>query len=130
MQRAHWKDEQAFNETVRCVFIWLADPNAIFSNIICKVMLLDDNSVQLKSRIAPHEIKNEGHDEVKMDYATCPATGTLFLIPVTVIFECILVKTDFMTAFLQTEEALHNIDIVPFYDSREKMFYWVVLTVP
>ena len=130
LQRAYKREEAIFKQTAKCVPISSvpADANVISSHVIYKVKLLDDNSLQMKSRIAPHGNKDHDRAELKTDSATCPPTGIRILFSVTVIFGWVLVKIDFVSAFLQTGKALRDVYVIPPYESRDSAVYWLLLT--
>ena len=130
LQRAYKREEAAFMKTVKCVHISAVPPNAniISSHVIYKVKLKDDGGLEMKSRIAPHGNKDEQRFDLRTDSATCPPTGIRIVTSIARIFKWILVKIDFKSAFLQTGKALRDVYVIPPYESRDRQFYWLLLT--
>jgi len=77
VQNAYKCEEDSFRKTVRSVHVSNVPQNAnvISSHVLYKVKKMDDGSMKIKARIAPHGNKDKFKNDLKKDSATCPPVG-------------------------------------------------------
>eukprot|EP00178_Gracilaria_changii_P016074 TRINITY_DN453_c0_g1_i1.p1 TRINITY_DN453_c0_g1~~TRINITY_DN453_c0_g1_i1.p1 ORF type:complete len:311 (-),score=40.62 TRINITY_DN453_c0_g1_i1:1250-2182(-) len=129
-QNAFATGEDNFKKIVREVHVSRvpANANIISSHVLYKVKIKDDNSLMMKARIAPHGNKDREKQLLKTDSAVCPPLDFRTLLSFVSLFRWTLVKIDVKSAFLQTGCAERDIYVVRPKESKNKSFYWLLLT--
>jgi len=130
IQNAYEKEETSFKKTVRSIHCSKVPQfsNVISSHVLYKVKKMDDGSMKMKARIAPHGNKDKFKNDVKKDSATCPPVGIRIALSIASMLKWDTAKIDFTSAFLQAGDATRDVYVIPPRESSDKMFRWLLLT--
>jgi len=130
LQNAYRSEEDSFKKTVRMIHVTKVpqSANVISSHVLYKVKKLDDGSMKMKARIAPHGNKDKEKSTVKSDSATCPPIGVRVACSIATMKRWATAKIDFTAAFLQAGEATRDVYVIPPRESGDRMFRWLLMT--
>lgn len=129
---AHKAEKEAYFKAVRPVPKSEISPSSNTSNshALYKIERIDDGSLKLKARIAPHWNKNDLKEFSSKDCTTCLPTGLGVSESPASLFGWTLYKADIKAAFLQTGTAQRDVYVRPQRESDIKGAHlWGVLTV-
>ena len=129
-QNAYDAEQSKFLQSVRRVHISHVPRNAniIRSHVLYKVKSLDDNSLLMKARIAPHGNEDRERYNLRTDSESCSPLGIRVLQSIAVIKKWFLTKVDILSAFLQSGPAERDVYVVPPRECSDRWFYWLLLT--
>ena len=127
---AYNAEETSFKKTAEPVRVSKIPPDAniISSHVIYKVKMNDDKALKLKARIAPHGNEDSLKHDLRSDCCVWPLTGIRLLLSMASLRKWRITKMDVESAFLQTGDANRNVYVVPPRESKNRSFYWLLLT--
>lgn len=130
MINAYQIEEENFLKTVKIVPISDVPDgaNVIGSHVLYKVKKNDDESLKLKSRIAPHGNEDDLKEELTTDCAVISPLGLRIVQSIAALFGWPIDLGDVKTAFLKSGEAEREVYVIPPNESGMRATHrWLLL---